>query len=90
MTARNGYDLTLGITDDPTGESLLSLQFQKKLYSEHGTEMFLRSYVSILEALASGVDLPVNELPRWAATDVEEALNARNGKNCPQVNMNRC
>ncbi|PVI02593.1 putative equisetin synthetase [Periconia macrospinosa] len=76
LNARNGYDLTLGITDNPTGESLLSLRFQKKLYSEHSTELFLRSYVSVLESLASGIDTHVDELPRWASNDVEAALNA--------------
>ncbi|CAO2648218.1 Nn.00g074850.m01.CDS01 [Neocucurbitaria sp. VM-36] len=79
LNARNGYDLTLGITDNPTGESLLSLRFQKKLYSEHSTELFLRSYVTVLESLASGIDMQVNDLPRWAAKDVEAALNTGKG-----------
>nr|A0A2Z5XAL7.1 RecName: Full=Hybrid PKS-NRPS synthetase phm1; Short=PKS-NRPS phm1; AltName: Full=Phomasetin biosynthesis cluster protein 1 [Pyrenochaetopsis sp.]BBC43184.1 PKS-NRPS hybrid [Pyrenochaetopsis sp.] len=84
LNARNGYDLTLGITDNPTGESLLSLRFQKKLYSEESTEMFLRSYVNVLEALASGKDLLVDDLPRWAGADVEEALNVGRG---PQLEL---
>jgi hybrid polyketide synthase/nonribosomal peptide synthetase ACE1 len=90
MNARNGYDLTLGITDNPTGESLLSLRFQKKLYSEHSTEMFLRSYVAVLEALASGVDLPVDRLPRWAASDVEEALRVGKGQLFLGVKVKHC
>jgi hybrid polyketide synthase/nonribosomal peptide synthetase ACE1 len=80
LNARNGYDLTLGITDNPSGESLLSLRFQKKLYSEEATELFLRSYVTVLESLASGVDMEVGELPRWAPKDVEAALQAGKGK----------
>nr|A0A089FSA4.1 RecName: Full=Hybrid PKS-NRPS synthetase prlS; AltName: Full=Pyrrolocin biosynthesis protein S [fungal sp. NRRL 50135]AIP87510.1 pyrrolocin synthetase [fungal sp. NRRL 50135] len=76
LNARNGYDLTLGITDNPTGESLLSLRFQKKLYSEHSTNLFLRSYVTVLESFATGVDLEVSELPRWAPSDVEATLEA--------------
>ncbi|KAJ8132306.1 hypothetical protein O1611_g1320 [Lasiodiplodia mahajangana] len=79
LNARNGYDLTLGITDNPTGESLLSLRFQKKLYSEHSTNVFLRSYVTVLESFASGVDLEVSELPCWAPSDIEAALEAGKG-----------
>ncbi|KAI0102477.1 putative equisetin synthetase [Nemania sp. FL0031] len=79
LNARNGYDLTLGITDNPTGESLLSLRFQKKLYSEHSTNVFLRSYVTVLESFASGIDLEVSELPCWAPSDIETALEAGKG-----------
>ncbi|OQE25033.1 hypothetical protein PENFLA_c009G01366 [Penicillium flavigenum] len=79
LNARNGYDLTLGITDNPTGESLLSLRFQKKLYSESSTELFLRSYVTMLESFANGVDLDVCELPRWAPSDIEAALEVGRG-----------
>ncbi|KAK8147942.1 hypothetical protein G3M48_000684 [Beauveria asiatica] len=79
LNARNGYDLTLGITDNPTGESLLSLRFQKKLYSKESTEMFLRAYVNVLEAFANGVDMDVHQLPRWAHGDVEAALEAGRG-----------
>lgn len=79
LNARNGYDLTLGITDNPTGECLLSLRFQKKLYSEHSTKLFLRSYVNVLESMASGVDMKASELPRWAVNDVETALRIGQG-----------
>ncbi|EAW07624.1 putative equisetin synthetase [Aspergillus clavatus NRRL 1] len=79
LNARNGYDLTLGITDNPTGESLLSLRFQKKLYSESSTELFLRSYVTVLESFADGVDLDVSELPRWAPSDIEAVMEAGKG-----------
>lgn len=81
LNARNGYDLTLGITDNPTGESLLSLRLQKKLYSESSTELLLRSYVTVLESFASGVDLDVCELPLWAPSDVEAALKVGRGEN---------
>jgi hybrid polyketide synthase/nonribosomal peptide synthetase ACE1 len=80
MNARNGYDLTLGITDNPTGESLLSLRFQQKLYSESSTALFLRSYVHVLETMASAVDLEVSELPRWAPSDIETAIKIGRGK----------
>ncbi|KGO47793.1 Acyl transferase/acyl hydrolase/lysophospholipase [Penicillium expansum] len=79
LNARNGYDLTLGITDNPTGESLLSLRLQKKLYSESSTELLLRSYVTVLKSFASGVDLDVCELPLWAPSDVEAALKVGRG-----------
>ncbi|KAH8162417.1 hypothetical protein CIB48_g5830 [Xylaria polymorpha] len=83
LNARNGYDLTLGITDNPTGESLLSLRFQKKLYSEDATNLFLRSYVTVLESFATGVDLEVDEVPCWAPTDIETALEAGKGLSIP-------
>jgi hybrid polyketide synthase / nonribosomal peptide synthetase ACE1 len=85
LNARNGYDLTLGITDNPTGESLLSLRFQKKLYSEYATSLFLRSYVTVLESFATGVDLEVDDLPCWAPADIETALEAGKGKNSTVV-----
>ncbi|ATY61556.1 Acyl transferase acyl hydrolase lysophospholipase [Cordyceps militaris] len=79
LNARNGYDLTLGITDNPTGESLLSLRFQKKMYSKESTEMFLRAFVNVLESFATGVNTDVNDLPRFAARDVETALEVGKG-----------
>lgn len=80
LNARNGYDLTLGITDNPSGNSLLSLRFQKKLYSEQSTELFLRSYVNVLECFAQGVDQEVAQLPCWAPGDIEAALEAGKGE----------
>ncbi|XWW93079.1 hypothetical protein V2A60_001007 [Cordyceps javanica] len=83
LNARNGYDLTLGITDNPTGESLLSLRLQKKMYSRESTEMLLRAYVNVLESFSKGVDQEVRHLPRFAAADVEAALETGKGPILP-------
>ncbi|KAJ8064914.1 hypothetical protein OCU04_007218 [Sclerotinia nivalis] len=80
LNARNGYDLTLGITDNLTGESLLSLRFQKKLYSENSTNLFLRSYVNVLETMAEGLDLDIRDLLQWAPSDIETAMRVGRGK----------
>ena len=80
LNARNGYDLTLGITDNPTGESLLSLRLQANLYDEPSTHLLLRSYVNVLKTFANGVDMYANELPCWAPSDIETALQVGKGK----------
>lgn len=78
LNARNGYDLTLGITDN-IDESLLSLRFQANIYDEASTKLFLRSYVHVLETFAEGVDLNASALPCWAPSDIATAIQAGKG-----------
>lgn len=80
LNARNGYDLTLGITDNPTGESLLSLRLQAGLYSESSTDLLMRSYVHVLETFADGLDIEAASLPCWDPKDVERAIELGKGE----------
>lgn len=75
LNARNGYDLTLGITDN-IHESLLSLRLQANIYDEPSTHLLLRSYVNVLETFAAGLDINATELPKWAPVDIESAIQA--------------
>ncbi|KAF2471756.1 putative equisetin synthetase [Lindgomyces ingoldianus] len=79
LNARNGYDLTLGITDNPTGESLLSLRLQANVYDMESTQLLLRSYVNVLETFANGIDLNANDIPCWAPSDIEKTLEVGKG-----------
>ncbi|KAL1875163.1 putative Hybrid PKS-NRPS biosynthetic cluster [Diaporthe australafricana] len=78
LNARNGYDLTLGITDN-VDESLLSLRFQANIYDEASTKLFMRSYVHVLETFAEGADLNASALPCWAPSDIATAIQAGKG-----------
>lgn len=80
LNARNGYDLTLGITDNPSGESWLSIRLTANMYTKAGTELLMRSYVNMLETFAKGVDLDASTLPAYAPSDVEAALQIGTGK----------
>lgn len=82
LNARNGYDLTLGITDNPTGESLLSLRLQANIYDEPSTHLLMRSYVHVLEQFASGVDMYASQVQCWAPHDIESSLSIGKGKTC--------
>ncbi|KZF23885.1 putative equisetin synthetase [Xylona heveae TC161] len=84
LNARNGYDLTLGITDNPTGESWLSIRLTANMYTMAGTELLMRSYVNVLETFAKGVDLDASELPAYAPSDIEAALQIGKG---PQMKL---
>lgn len=78
--ARIGYDMGLEITENPTGESNLTLRMQDALYSRGSTELFLRSFVNLLEEVAKGVDLAVDSLPIWSKADIEKALVVGRGE----------
>ncbi|KAI1414159.1 putative equisetin synthetase [Hypoxylon sp. FL1857] len=72
--ARIGYDIGLEITENPSGESNLTLRMQDALYTRESTELFLRSFVNLLEEVAKGVDLEVDSLPKWSKVDIEKIL----------------
>ncbi|KAL5356525.1 hypothetical protein BJX96DRAFT_171691 [Aspergillus floccosus] len=72
--ARIGYDMALEITENPTGESNLTLRMQEALYSQESTQLFLRSFVNLLEEVAKGVDMTMDSLPTWSKPDIDHAL----------------
>ena len=78
--ARIGYDMGLEITENPTGESNLTLRMQDALYSQESTKLFLRSFVNLLEEIGNGLDLAVEVLPAWSKADIEKALVVGRGK----------
>jgi hybrid polyketide synthase/nonribosomal peptide synthetase ACE1 len=80
LDAGTGYDFTLGVTDNPKGESRLSLRLSASLYTQENTELLMRSFVNVLEAFAEGVDCEVAELPAYAPRDIELGLEAGKGE----------
>lgn len=64
--ARIGYDMGLEITENPTGESNLTLKMQDALYFQASAQLFLRSFVNLLEEVAKGVDMTIESLPTWS------------------------
>ncbi|GES65928.1 putative polyketide synthase [Aspergillus terreus] len=77
--ARIGYDMGLEITENPTGESKLTLRMQDALYSQASTQLFLRSFVNLLEEVAKGVDMTMESLPTWSKSDIDHALDVGRG-----------
>ena len=80
LNARTGYDLTLSITDNPKGESWLSLRLAAGMYTQESTELLMRSFVNMLETFATGIDCEAADLPAYAARDVELGLEVGKGK----------
>lgn len=78
--ARIGYDMGLEITENPTGESNLTLKMQDALYSQASTQLFLRSFVHLLEEVAKGVDMTIESLPTWPQSDIDHALDVGRGE----------
>jgi hybrid polyketide synthase/nonribosomal peptide synthetase ACE1 len=80
LNARNGYDLTLGITDNPNGESWLSIRLTANMYTKDSTELLMKSFVNVLRTFAEGVDLEASALPAYAPEDIEAGLRIGRGK----------
>jgi hybrid polyketide synthase/nonribosomal peptide synthetase ACE1 len=68
---RNGYDLTLGITELDDSEPRLSFRTQKCLYSAESTRLLFGSYMRLVRAFAATFDVPVDSVPLWNSQDIE-------------------
>ena len=78
--SRVGYDIALEITENPSGESVLSLRLQEVLYSQESAELLLRSFVNVLEIFAAATPaMTVDQVPRWHPDDIERALSVGKG-----------
>ncbi|KAJ5660072.1 equisetin synthetase [Penicillium longicatenatum] len=84
LNARNGYDLTLGITDNPNGESWLSIRLTANMYTKASTDLLMESFVNVLRTFAEGVDLEASALPAYAPEDIEAGLRIGKG---PQMEL---
>ena len=78
--SRVGYDIALEITENPSGESVLSLRMQEALYSQRSAELLLRSLVNVLEVFAAAAPaMTVDQVPRWHPDDIERASSVGKG-----------
>ncbi|EAQ88739.1 hypothetical protein CHGG_05358 [Chaetomium globosum CBS 148.51] len=79
LDAGTGYDFALGATDNPKGESRLSLRLSAGTYTQESTELLMRSFVNVLETFAAGIDCEAADLPAYAPRDIELGLEAGKG-----------
>lgn len=77
---RNGYDLTLDITELDDSEPRISFRTQKYLYSEQATQMLFDSYMRLVRAFAAKFDSPVDSVPLWNPRDIDTAMELGRGK----------
>ena len=74
--ARIGYDVALEVTENPTGETLLSLRLQEALYSKSDTDALLHSYVNMLEEFSKTPELAVDTSAIRSIQDTKNAVAA--------------
>lgn len=79
QTSRTGYNIGLEITENPSGTCNLTLLMQDAIYSPESTELFMRSFVTVLEQVGRGADVKMSELLIWATGDVDAAIAAGRG-----------
>ncbi|PSR84131.1 hypothetical protein BD289DRAFT_453499 [Coniella lustricola] len=75
--SRSGYDVVLEIKED-ANETSLQVHVQRSLYDAQGAELFMNSFVSLLEQVTGekrrGRDVELKALSKWAVGDIEKAL----------------
>ncbi|RYO86086.1 hypothetical protein DL764_009059 [Monosporascus ibericus] len=76
---RNGYDLTLDITELDDSEPRISFRTQKYLYSAESTQKLFESYMRLVRAFAAKFDAPVESVPLWNPNDIEVAKTLGRG-----------
>ncbi|KAF5018570.1 hypothetical protein F66182_9444 [Fusarium sp. NRRL 66182] len=78
---RTGYDISLDILENSDGNTLLTMQLQKSLYSQEHTDLLLRTYVHLLRAFTAdvGEDVLLGAPTTWSAQDISTALQLGKG-----------
>ncbi|KAH9905503.1 hypothetical protein F4778DRAFT_803016 [Xylariomycetidae sp. FL2044] len=76
---RNGYDLTLDITELDDSEPRISFRTQKYLYSSRATKMLFESYMRLVTAFAANISAPTDSTPLWNPADIESAKTLGQG-----------
>lgn len=77
---RNGYDLTLDITELDDSEPRISFRTQKYLYSDRANTLLFESYMKMVRAFAAKFETPVESVPLWNPRDIEAAKTLGRGK----------
>ncbi|KAK8879233.1 hybrid NRPS/PKS enzyme [Apiospora arundinis] len=76
---RNGYDLTLDITELDDSEPRISFRTQKYLYSDRANTLLFESYMKMVRAFAAKFETPVDSVPLWNPRDIEAAKTLGRG-----------
>ncbi|KAF2646001.1 equisetin synthetase [Massarina eburnea CBS 473.64] len=78
---RTGYDISLDVLENASGDTLVTIQLQQSLYSQEHTELFLNAYVELLKAYTQEPerDIAIEKPCLWPAADVSEALEVGTG-----------
>ena len=78
---RTGYDISLDLLENAGGDTLVTLQLQQSLYSQHHTELLLRAYIHLLESYTQVPARDVMTYPTsvWAPADIAESLATGKG-----------
>ncbi len=60
--SRTPYDITLGMSDDPTKDPLVTFKLQSSLYGPDDVQTVMRSYMSILTLFSQNQGLSIDEV----------------------------
>lgn len=77
--SKTGYDIALDINENPSGSCDLTLRMQDAMYSQANTELFMRSFVNVLEEVGRHSDMSMAGLPMWTTFDLDKAVAAGRG-----------
>lgn len=85
--ARSTYDIALEVVEDHES-ALIAVHMQDSLYSKEATDLFMRSYVNVLNEVVKqdGDKLMVKKLEKWDKADVTKALELGKGMCFPLSN----
>jgi hybrid polyketide synthase / nonribosomal peptide synthetase ACE1 len=88
---RTGYDVSLDVIDDMTGNSTVTVMVQKSLYTKHAAEVILKSYMKLMAAFAEDPLLPLQSPSLYDPMDIQDSLVLGRGE-CPYSNsfMHSC
>ncbi|PGH17239.1 hypothetical protein AJ80_04881 [Polytolypa hystricis UAMH7299] len=77
--AKTGYDMTLDILENASGDSRIELRLQESLYTLESTKLLLDGYVNLLTALVNNPDVDLNTPEVWRGETINKALDAGRG-----------
>ncbi|OAL67584.1 hypothetical protein A7C99_1448 [Trichophyton rubrum] len=77
--ARTGYDMTLDIVENATGETRLELRLQKCLYTAKHTKLLLKGYVNLLMAFTNNPAVNWNAPDVWDSKTINDAIEVGRG-----------
>ncbi|KDB27634.1 hypothetical protein H109_00584 [Trichophyton interdigitale MR816] len=77
--ARTGYDMTLDIVENATGDTRLELRLQKCLYTAKHTKLLLEGYVNLLMAFADSPAVDWNAPDVWDSKTINDAIEVGRG-----------
>ncbi|CAG8972796.1 hypothetical protein HYALB_00007721 [Hymenoscyphus albidus] len=73
--AATGYDISLEITEKVNSSTAISLRLQDSLYSQENTQLFLRSYIKVLDFMVENPQKHVQDIGAWSTFDLQTALS---------------